>query len=485
VTGLPLRLEGRSLAAAAAPALTAVAALVVFAAASGRLPVELLLVATGGIALAGAALARPRAALVVGLVVIACVPVYYGRYVGGTKLGITPVAVVSLLLLPLALRESARFRVRPLDVAVLAFVALRSLSYVLNFEGAVGLTALLLLVVLLPYAVFRVLLLMPGALRLASWALAAAAVPLCLVALQEGAGTPNPFFTWVTPVYQANEWAKVTSRLSEARVEASFGHPIAFGMYLALVVLLLLALALTAGRAWQRAVCFAAMPLALVALVLTLSRGPMLMLVVALPLFLLSQASRLDPRRLRAVLLSGLALGLVVVQSSGTLSALREDSSGTSTTASSAQFRLQILDIVRDPSQFSLLGQASDSGAGVTEAVYSRVGVLSVDNAYALLYLASGALVLLAFLVVAALVWRTAVGRGLDALQRAWAVSIGVALLNLLTVNLLTNYADLFWIGVAAVAATAQSRVSRETPAPEPPPPPARSGTALLPAAAR
>lgn len=472
------------LASAAGPLTSGAAVIVVFAATSGFLPAPLLLGATVGALLAHLALARPRAAVAIGLVAIACVPVYYGQYVGGTQLGITPVAVVSALLLPLALRECHRLRLGPLDVAVLVFVGLRALSYALNFEGAFGLTAALLLLVLLPYAVFRVVLLLPGALRAASWALAAAAVPLCVVALRERAGKPNPFFTWVTPEYQADEWAKATSRLSTARVEASFGHPIAFGMFLALAFVLLVALALTTRQTWAKVGCFAAMPLVLVALVMTLSRGPMLMVAVALPVFLLTQASHLDPRRLRAVLLIGLALGIVVLQNSGTLAELREDSSGESTTASSAQFRLEILEIVRDPAQFSVLGQASESDTGVTESVYSRVGVVSVDNAYALLYLASGALVLLAFVGVAVLVWRSAVARGLDALQRAWAVSVAVALLNLLTVNLLTSYADLFWIAVASVAGVAQTTVSRGKRAQELPLPQDHSGRVPLPAAA-
>lgn len=482
VTGLPSRLDVR---AAAGTLATFAAAATVFAAASGRLPVELLTAAAVGVVLARLATARPQTALMLGLAVIICVPVYYGRYVGGTQLGITPVVVVSTLLLPLALREAHRLRLGPLDVCVLTFVGLRTLSYVLNFEGAFGLTVSLGLIVLLPYSVFRVLLLLPGALRAASWGVAGAAVPLALVALRERTGTPNPFFTWVTPDYQADEWAKVTSRLSGARVEASFGHPIAFGMYLALVFLLLVALALTAHRGWARAGCFVAMPLVLVALVMTLSRGPILMVLVALPLFMLSQASRLDPRRVRAVLLSSVALGLVIVQNSGTLAQLREDSSGASTTASSARFRLEILEIVRDPAQFSLLGQASDADVGVTQAVYSRVGVVSVDNAYALLYLSSGALVVVAFVAVAILVWRTAAARGLEVLQRAWAVSVAVATLNLLTVNLLTNYADLFWIGVAVVAGTAQSRLNRGRPVQAPLPRLAGTGTAHLPAPAR
>lgn len=443
-------------------AVTLGAVLLVTAAAAGRLPTTLVLGALAVALLSLVALARPTTAVLVGTAAVACLPVYYGRYVGGTRLGITPVVVVAVVLLPAALRHCRAVRLGPLDTAVLAFVAVRALSFVLNYRGPVGTTASLALLVLLPYAVMRVLLLLPGALERATAGLVVAAVPLSVVAVRERGGEPNPFFTWITPDYQAAEWAKTTERLSGVRVEASFGHPIAFGMYLALVLLLLVALVLTLRSGAAQLCCVLVMPLALLALVMTLSRGPLLMAAVSVPLFLLSQAGRLDPRRLTGLLAIGAVVAVMGSLTSGTLGALRDASSGDDVVADSARFRLELLEIVRDPSQFSVLGQASDSEEGVTQAVFSRTGVVSVDNAYALLYLAGGILVLLAFVGIAVLVWREALARDLPTLQRAWGLAVAVALLNLLTVNLLTNYADLFWIGVAATAAGAQLRRARE-----------------------
>lgn len=446
----------------AAGILTLVGLVVTLAASSQQLPPGILL---APVAVGLAALVVRRSvdrAFVAGLVAIVLTPIYYGQLIPGTRLPLTPVVMVSLVLLPSAWARRAGWRPVALDVAVLGYVVVRSLSFLLNFDEGLGAVFELVTTVALPYVVGRLLLLHRSSLTPVSVALVASGALLAVVGLRERAGVPNPYFTLLTPAYQADRWAEPEVRLGGVRAEASFGHPIALSMFLALCVLLALALALSAELAWQRAALLAAGGLAAVALVATLSRGGLLLLAVSVPIWLLTQLRRVDRRRLRitAVAIAGLAVAFVA--NASTLQTLVDNSRDVdSIEASSARYRLQILELVREPEQFSFFGRASEIAGSVSTQARDLIGIGSIDNTYALLFLTNGAVTLLAFAVVVLLVFRVTVMAGLDGLERAWAIGLAAACLNLLTVALLTQYSHLFNIGLALLAGLAQRHGDR------------------------
>ncbi|MGZ6827400.1 MAG: hypothetical protein ACXVGH_11445, partial [Mycobacteriales bacterium] len=368
--------------------------LLVLGVAAGRspLPVGAGVAVALGAGLSLAALRRPTAALVTAVAVVCLVPYYDGRLVG-RSLGLTPMAACCLVLLPAAWQARGRLRLGLLDGAVALLVLLRCAALVLNFSGGVGAVGTVLLQVALPYAVFRVLALDADVPRRLAPAVVGSAAVLSLVGIAEHAGRVNPFFTLLPAQYQAAQWARPETRDHSVRAEASFGHPIAFGMFLAVALVLAVALALTAERLLPRLLLLAAAAVVAVGLADTLSRGPLLAAGLGLLLWLVAAGRRVDPLRLAAAV--ALAAGLAVASPvPGIVDRLVSASStADSREAVSAQYRLVILDVVQDPAQFSLLGRPNDGGP-VTDAVYDRTGLKSIDSEFALDYLSGGLLVL-------------------------------------------------------------------------------------------
>jgi hypothetical protein len=286
--------------------------------------------------------------------------------------------------------------------------------------------------------------------------LVAAATALSIVAVRERAGIPNPFFA-LAGNYQVQQWARPELRFGTVRAEASFGHPIAFGMFLAFVLVLALGLVLHARRSAVRIAVVTAAGLLATALVATLSRGPLIVAVVGMSWYLLATLRRVPPRRV--LVLAGAAAVLVVTTPVlPTIQALQAQSTGDTREARSAAYRLEVLSVALDPQQFSLLGKESKQVQGVQGALMDRTGLKSLDSEFAVVYLASGALALGALVAVAGLLIRTAARPDLDGLDRAWAIGMAACCLNFVTVALLTQESELFWAGVGVVAAPAAGR---------------------------
>ncbi|MCU1602721.1 MAG: hypothetical protein JWO22_3430 [Frankiales bacterium] len=441
------------------PALTVLVPLLVLLIASGRVKVQPVLVSVVLVAvvLARAAASRPRAALVVLLVAGAAIPYYDGRYVT-RSLALTPVAALCLLALPAALGGQRALRPVVLDWVVGTYFLLPALALVLNFGRGVGAAAGTLLSSALPYLVGRLLVSSADRARLAAVATVAVAMVLSVFALSEHATGQNPFFTFVRPTYQAGQWAKSEYRFGTVRAEASFGHPIALGLFLVIAVVLALGLYLTATGA-QRWFWLTGVGLIGVALTSTLSRGPMVAAAGGAVLLLVLGASRIDVRRLAVLLV--LVLGLSSTTSVlSTVSDLRNSSSAAdSREAASAQYRFKILDVVLDPAQFSLLGKEADldqGQAGVDASTSNRTSLKSIDSQFALIYLAAGLLALLAYVGVVALLVAATARRGFDVLSQAWAIAVAAVALDGLTVALLTQQGELWWFAVAVVAGLLQ-----------------------------
>jgi hypothetical protein len=459
VTGLaPASLPGPTRLPSLRPALALLVPLVVLVVAAGRAPVGAGVAALVPLYGLGCLLAwrRPRAALGVGAAVMVLVPIYYGRYAVGT-LAVTPVIAVCLVLLPVALTRSRRVLIGPLDVAVAAYVLVRALSLLVNYSTGVGALAGLLLGVALPYVVLR-LLTAEADQGLLAWVVVLTGAVLSVVAMAERAGSGNPYFSLLPATYQP-ELAEQSMRLGTLRAEGSFGDPIAFGLFLALALVLGACLSLTAASLRSRLAALTASGLVLYGLTATQSRGALLVAVVGTSGWLVL-TRRLDVRRL-SVVVAAVAVVVVTTPVLGTVLALKDSSTGDTRESRSATYRLEILSVARDPESFSLLGQQTEDAGGITLSVSSRVGLKSLDSEFALVYFAGGLLGLLAFTAVAGLVLRVAARSGLRPLERAWALGVGASYLNLLTVALFTQEAGLLW-GWTALTASVAQRVARD-----------------------
>ena len=442
--------------------------LLVLVVASGRGRVQpiLVLVLLGAVAAALVVRRYPLAAVATAVTLGALIPYYDGRYVT-RGLAITPVAALCLALLPAALEQLRGAQLTVLDLAVAAYLVVLVVSRLVNYSRGPGAAAAILLSDALPYVVGRGLVRSRPVLGAVALATVAVGTVLSVFALAEHAGTPNPFFTWVSPTFQAGQWAHAETRLGSVRAEASFGHPGAFGLYLVAVLALSLALALTARTAGRQLVLFGATGVVAAGLVATLSRGPIAAAVVACGVVLAAAVGRVAVTRL--VLVSILVLGLSVGTGvTATLSELRASSTTEdSREALSAQYRLRILDTVLDPSQFSLLGKSAavtpdgEQAGSLSELTNERTNLKSVDSEYGLTYLTSGLFALLTLLLVGCILVRWSFLRGLDLLERAWVVGSAVVAVDILTVSLQTQQAELWWFGTAVVAGIVHRRRTR------------------------
>jgi O-antigen ligase len=395
----------------------------------------------------------------VAVALIALVPVYWGRALGGFGLAVIPVTVAAVVLLPGAIEHVRGVRIVGLDIAVGIYLLLRGLAFLLNYSTGAGAAAGFITRVAAAYLLGRLLALLPGLRHRMAAALVLAGGALAIAARFELSRGDNFFFSLMHPSFQAT-WARPELRFKTLRVEASFGHPIAFGMFLALVVVLSLALAVSPSRRGPAWLYFLISGLALVALLDTLSRGPLLIAAVALVIWVLREHRQVTPSR-TIIAAVGLAALLIFSPAILIVNALWASSSGDTREARSATYRIEVASLITDPNQFSLLGQQTVEEGGVTTATSSRVGLKSLDNEYALIFVTGGALSLAAFLVIVLMVWRVVLAPGLDAVDRAWMSALGVSMLGLATVALLTQFSDLFWMSVGIAASIGQGLPQR------------------------
>lgn len=397
-------------------------------------------------------------ATAVGIFLIAAVPQYAGRYAAGTNFGITPALVVCLVLLPAALDELPSARVVPMDMAVGAFGLLRFFSTLLNFDNKIGSTLGPALYLATGYVAFRLLSLRHDVLRAVTIAVVAAGAGLGLFAVFEHAGAGNIFFRLPSSGFVYQQFAQEQLRFGEVRAEASFGHSIALGMFLAMAMVLTVALAVEKGTALRRGVLVAAGALILWGTLDTLSRGAILALGIGLVLWFARESHRMRLSTLAGIALVATAVVLLSPLRATVGELVQSSESSSSLEQASTEHRYAILDLVADPTEFTLLGHKSSGAGGVNDQLEARTGLNSFDDAYALVYLANGLLTAAAFLAVGVIAFVTLAARGLSALDRAWVAALCAGALNLFTVNLLTQYADFFWLAAAVSAGAWQRR---------------------------
>jgi hypothetical protein len=435
------------------------AAAAVAGAASGRvIPVGASLAVVALLALAVAAQRWPRQAMSVAIVVVALVPVYWGRPTLGKSLVAVPATIAALALLPAAVGEVRKLRLMPIDMCYGGFLLALSLAGLLNVHHGIGAALGIAWRYLLPYIVWRLI-----TLRWLSWAAVArvfalAGTTLAGFALQEHATATNPFFSWVHPTYQGDQWARSTFRHGAIRVEASFGEPISFGLFLGVCVVAALTVALISHRVAEQLLAVGAIVVMTIAIIDTQSRAALVAVVAAVAVQLLRLISRTRVRRVAAVFV--LAVGALIATPLGAqLQAALHSTSGDSREALSAQYRLAVVNVLTEPSQWSVLGHRNDQASGVSDLGVRESGLKSLDNEYAYALVTGGALALIALIALAlVLLWSAIASRDRDPVARAFMTSTAVVSVVLLSVALLTQFADIFGI-VLAMLATQSQRV--------------------------
>jgi len=439
-------------------------AAVTFALATGRLVSPM--VALAGAALLVAALIAERhisRAAVVGLVAMCALPVYWGRGLGGFGVALIPATAVAGVLVLASGPLVAKFRPVAIDVAVGSYLVCRGLAYVLNFESGVGAAAGFVTRIAVVYAAFRLITLRRDMIVRLATGVALVAIALSVFARVERATNDNIFFRLLPRGFQADAWARPELRFRALRVEASFGHPIAFGLFLALALVIVVSLATRARRPGARLAWAAGAVMIALALLDTLSRGPLLVAVLAVFAWSLFERRSWTAPRV-AGLIGVAALVLIFTPALLIVDALWSSSRGDTREARSAEYRLTVAAVLTDPEQFSLLGHPTTGAGDVTAQASERVGLKSLDNEFALVYVSGGALSLAAFVAVVVLQWRVVFTRGLSSIERAWMLAIAATSLGLTTVALLTQHSDFFWASMGVAASAWQHRSTPGTP---------------------
>ena len=432
-------------------------AIVIFTAASGRaLPASAAIAALAVLLLAELAYRYPAGAMCAGIVAIAAVPVYWGRPVLGRTFVAVPATVAAVVLLPVAITQLRRLRVQAIDVWYGGYALILALAALVNLHTGPTAAGGLLWRMLLPYVVWRAV-----SLRWLKWmtvlrVLVWTGTALAVMALVEHATGHNPFFSWVTPGYQADQWAHANFRDGVVRAETSFGEPISFGLFLAVCLIGAATIFIVARRRLEQVVAVAATVVMTVAIIDTQSRAA---LAVASAGVLLQLVRLLRTRRVQRIVLSiGFAAAAIVFTPvGGALQHGADSLTGTSREALSAQYRLDVFDVFKDRSQYSLLGHQDESATGVSDLARTQSGLKSLDNEYAHGLVTGGVLALAALVGLAITLLFLALGRGdPDPAVRSVTSALAMVMLGLLAVALLTQFADIFAVLLAFLASRRQ-----------------------------
>lgn len=432
-------------------------AVVIFGIASGRaVPASAAVAALAVLLLAELAYRFPAAAMCAGLVLIAAIPVYWGRPVLGRTIVAVPATVAAVVLLPAAVTQLRRLQVQAIDLWYGGYVLLLALAALVNVHTGLTSSVGLLWRLFLPYVVWRAI-----SLRWVNWTtiirvLVWTGTALAAMALVEHATGHNPFFSWVTPGYQGGQWAHASFRDGVVRAEAGFGEPISFGLFLSICLIAATTVFIVSRRRLEQVAAVAGVVVMAAAVIDTQSR---VALAVASAGALLQLVRLLRTRRVQRIVLSlGFAAAAVVFTPvGGALQHGADSLTGDSRAALSAQYRLDVFDVLQDGSQYSFLGHQDESATGVSDLARSQSGLKSLDNEYAHGLVTGGVLALAALVGLAMTMLFLALGPSdPDPAVRSVTSALAMVMLGLLAVALLTQFADIFAILLALLATRRQ-----------------------------
>ena len=408
---------------------------------TGSLMPLVALSAAGAIVLA---VARPRVALAAGLATMA-LPYTWGPQVA--TLGFGSGIVVGLLFFVAYASTLPRFRPSALDLAVLAFAvtpaAIAALQgqpfHISNWVAAE---------IVFPYCGFRLLFNATDAGRDFATAIIAVGVAVALIGIWEGFTGHNPIvhpghLSYGNGGQYTTTWNVVEYRNGHVRALSTFGHPIAFGMFLSIPIVF----AVVRGGLWN----LAGAGVMLVAEVLTYSRGGWIACLVVVLLL----AGRNRGRIVAAA--TAIIAGAIFI---GPINQILIESTSASTEAgNTTYYRLGLLSHAFDG--VSLLGHPFSN---LQSAVAGYVDVTSLV-AGTIVQTGLVGLLELAFIACCVMVAFVSARRQADPDYLAAAAALTAQLVALVSVALITNYQFFFWVLMAYVATLwqAQTRESVES----------------------
>jgi hypothetical protein len=411
---------------------------ILLGAAVARIPTADLVAVVGTVTVAVLAWSSPK------LLGVVLVGAFLVPYTWSPTLRSAPAPVIVLIALPAAgagalrLLYGGRLRLCVLDYLVVATFASLVVSETITGKGGVlgtqSISHTEATAFLAPYLAFRLI--------LAAWPTVIPRLPdafvvvgacLSLFAVWEEIRGASPLATSPLNNPQLLQWERSYSRGGGVRAEAVMGHPIALGMFL--VIPLLFAFS---KRRWTL--------FAIIALgeALTLSRGPYLAAIITLVLYgLVTRHAR------RLIVVTAIILGLAVLVSPVRNAVSNSFVAGTRE-ATNANYRSSLLDASLH--DLSLWGHPTDQ----TRELYanSQTVLKDVTSEFALISGDQGAVGLalwVALLAAFGYIIRQA-RRQKDVLLLALGVILVGEWIGLLTVSLITSFADAFLLTVAMAA---------------------------------
>jgi hypothetical protein len=400
----------------------------------GRMGSSLPLVAPLAIAgLLAAATIAPGVALVVGLAAMA-LPYTWGPNI--PKLGFGMGILVGLLL---AISQAARlwdFRPTALDLAVSVFAV--TPAAITAFQGGpFHVTQWFAPVILFPYAGFRLLLNATDARRAFGPAMIVIGVVVSLIGIWEELSGHNPVVKAGSVMYGSGgtyitSWNVPGYRDGHLRALSTFGHPIAFGMFL----LIPLAFALARRGTWN----LIAVGIILVAEVVTYSRGPWIGVIVVV--MLLANRGRV------LLVAGGLVLAALFVGPIHRL--LLESTSASTEPGHNTYYRVGLLS--------HAIHDITPLGHPLTDLQTAIPDFPDVTSLLAGTIIQTGVVGLAELLLIVALAISALLEahHGTDRDYYAATVALTAQFAGLVGVTLITNYEFFFWALVAYVATAHQ-----------------------------
>lgn len=409
------------------------------------------------------ALERPAVAFFGLVLVMALTPVYAAPAFG--PLLLLPAAAGGwVLAAALAWRnllsEGTFFKPNAVDYAAAAFALLMAVSLAFSERALPSDLAQLMFLWAGPYLAGRLLLkdterptlVLAGAFGLATLVLA----PIAIV---EASGGSNPFLSFQWNSTESAIWGNQADRFGQVRAETSFGHPIAFSMFVAVSALLSIAMGINSREQRTRFGWYGLAAVAVAIQALALSRTGWLMLAIGI-VMLAAVTVKGSARRRMGVLLGTVAL--VIVLTSAVMPTELQvlpgfESKSEQVFTSSGDYREALLDRALQPGVLHLWGNPVNM---VTPAVS---GGTATDNAYIILadtwgLIPTAALVsvgLALLLSLWRLFWRRA--ETLTILP----IAAFTSLVALFFVAFITQQQSMIWLLVGAAATAAEKVEAR------------------------
>jgi hypothetical protein len=422
------------------------------------------------LALTGCAVAMVRPGLAFGglTLMVALVPSYASPSFGPILFipgAAAAWCVAGTLLWRNAITTGVLFKPNYVDLAAGAFALLMAVSVEFSPRAEMSEWVQRMFLWAGPYLAARLLLAdVEKPLRTMAISFAIPTVLLAPIALAESLGGSNPFYNLNLNSTEFSIWASQIDRFGEIRAVTSFGHPIAFSIFLAVSCLLSLAMGIDSNEAKRRRLWYALAAVSLGTMALALSRTGWLMLAVGVSL--LAVVSVRGPVRRRlftifVIIAAVIAITAVVMpQELNVLPGFGDAQERNY--ASSGLYREALLERALQPGVLGLWGNAANQ---VTPTV--QYGT-ATDNAYIILADTWGLIPTFALLAVV-VTMLIALARCYGQTEETIAVLpiAGLAcLVAIFFVAFITQQQTVIWLvigaaGVAAERASASRRRAR------------------------